>query len=776
MLLALAALAVLSGPDSHRDHRFFNQLKVYIRVISVDATSGRCWEPLDFCGKPDYFVTADNVGTGQAPFFVTSVVLNAMHVGNPAPADWSTGPMVVNRPGRLTFAVYDADGAPTDAAGDGSIQDDMRSRTDLADINPGPESSVTLDLEPLIGAGEQTLTYEGGDTKLVVAVLVELVPGRLTDLQVSLTAFRPSDGLPIDITAVGTGGPSLTFTIYGPAGSSVYTTTVAMPSVPASAPAGEEARYTLQWAGLDAAGVPLPPGEYVIDVAGLDPMPLPAGRSRTIPESMQKKVIISPPLSVATLALQPLDPNPWAPETGPLRIRVVGNTAITVGAKVFSGFYCTGTPVATWTIGPLTPGTPTNYLWDGTTAAGMMVTPGPFNLQLIGDAPNLTGYPICERFDVVTAPTPLIVVRHTPFLASPGQTVTITALAVDPGGNPRRVNRLDVAAEASVLGGAPSTSVPAPIATCAFATSCTATLVLPASPSRLAWKGDARDGTGAVQATSGWRGQSVIRWASVSQAAELAVPVDEALSGALMTNPTAVTATEFDVVLNVSTQFQFTNALDLADIGAGLNGFMLRLWGLEGLDTPSGSTFLVRQDLVHVFLALEQTEVNWSGNANLCTWSVPFSPWADARGVLHRVSCRDNANHYYRTFSAQLLSPEVVVHELHHALFGLADEYVNVTVSPGVRGGDGGYSVSAELPNVFNNMADCVAVTGRPPGGCTSIAEVATGSNPPALSGRVFFRLDDPTMTDIMDRNGRQRFAEIRQALFRGAACANGDC
>jgi hypothetical protein len=126
--------------------------------------------------------------------------------------------------------------------------------------------------------------------------------------------------------------------------------------------------------------------------------------------------------------------------------------------------------------------------------------------------------------------------------------------------------------------------------------------------------------------------------------------------------------------------------------------------------------------------------------------------------VLHRSNCRDNAYFYTRSFSAQISNSDVIAHELHHALFGLGDEYCC----------DGGYSPSAELPNVFGSLNECVAVPGRPANGCGTITASGTGSS--------FFRLDETQGNDIMQSNGAQRFGDTRQARFREAQCAMGNC
>jgi hypothetical protein len=489
---------------------------------------------------------------------------------------------------------------------------------------------------------------------------------------------------------------------------------------------------------------------------------------------------VQPPAITPTFTFLGFDPGAqWAPESGPLAARVASNTSLSVASRIYVGSACgPGGFLAQGGNMTLSPGNEGRVTWAGNVPAGTVAVPGAYALELTGTPPPGGGTvaPLCIPFSIISLGTPLVIVRHTPFLAAPGQSVTLVASVFDSTGMPRRVPRIAVFGETRILGTPAPAAPPAALTTCTNTATCTVVLTLPALDSRFLWRADVLDPGGTVTATSGWRGQRVTTWGAVTGTlGTFAIALDEALPGPLSVNPSADLARGFDIVFNVSDEFRWSDPADVTLIGASLDAFMMRLWGLEGNDTPAGSTFLARPDLVRIYLNPQQTEVTWTGAANECSWSVPATAWADARGVLHRASCRDNAYFHSRSFSAKLGSRDVIVHELHHALFGLADEYQNITTMAGI-GGDGGYSPSAELPNVFNSASDCASVPGRPPGGCTTITEVMRGSVPPVFSGRVFFRLDDPTLSDVMDGNGRQRFGDIRQARNREARCAAGDC
>jgi hypothetical protein len=143
---------------------------------------------------------------------------------------------------------------------------------------------------------------------------------------------------------------------------------------------------------------------------------------------------------------------------------------------------------------------------------------------------------------------------------------------------------------------------------------------------------------------------------------------------------------------------------------------------------------------------------------------VPGAAWADAISILHRQGCRDNATPWNRSFSARLTSPDTIFHELHHVLFGLADEY---------ESGDGGYFEEHPFPNIYNNLGDCLAVVGREPGGCGPITQIDIVTRMP--TGVTFFRLDG-SVPDVMWQNGTQRFGDIRRINWKEGLCDAGGC
>lgn len=760
--IALFVIFLITG--LHRDAFAFTEARVWVRIDSVNMITGpfRCFDQQFLnCNRPDFFVTLETDTLGQAPM-TTPVVMNFENVGPPAPPGWTLASFNVRRPAKLTLAVFDADGPETDQNGNGTNQDELMSVAQPADLLPGLGRSVTIDLEPLMNGPDTTLSFVGEDVRMTVTLGVEMLQGKFTSLSAPM-AFRPSSGERITFQAMASGGPRLDFVAYGPNGIA-WSQSVQVPLSPLS----QNESVSMEWTGLDAAGNVLPPGSYLIEVSGINPsIPIgsvPTPRDKTTPETRTVNVTIQPPLANPTLTLRAFDPGPqWAPETGPMQLQVVSNSAITVNTDFFVGSSCGSGAPPLVSLPPtvLTPLTDATIKWDGTTPSGAPVAPGAYAVRISGRIGLTATTPreICRQFSVVAAPPPLVVVRHTPFLAQPGDVVTLTALSVDASGLPRRVPALAVFGETAVLGNTP-TPAPAPLTVCQNTTTCSATITMPTEDAMFAWRGESHTAGGVAIASSGWRGQRITAWSSLgSGISAFAIAVDQALPGPLTQFSATDFSRGFDIVFNVSTNFSWTNSGDLSTIGNGLATFMDRLFGLVGNGSPAGTTFLSRQDLVRVYVVPEQTAVSWTTPKNLCEWSVPSVSWADARGVLHRSACRDNAYSYWRSFSSKLNNSDVIAHELHHALFGLADEY-----EP-----DGGYWPSAELPNVFRSLSECAAVPERPANGCGTITEAGTGWT--------FFRLDEAQANDIMQQgNGAQRFGDIRQARHREGRCALGDC
>jgi hypothetical protein len=747
--IVLVEVAVLS-PPAHA----FNTITVDVTVNSASVFHG-CWD--DFCGRPDLFVTFYGTGTGsQSPACKSAAVPDHNIVGNPPPSDW-TCHFNVSRPGTLYIGLYD---------GDGPNQDNTRGQQ--IDVSPGPEASATVDLENIARSpgAPVTLTSQGDDATISYTVSAVINPGELKTFTVDKNTFQPSVGEQITVTAAATGAPYTFLRIHGYNSSGVEVWNIfGYLDNPG------QTEKTFIWQGRDPFGNPLPPGDYTLKLQGFDTtsgqpafVRLPDG-TKNIGGQLETKVTIQPPPPVASLAIASINPSPWAPTVGDLTVGVVSSGTTVATGEVFSSGSCGGPKLAdlgSVTLQPLRPGILT---WNGAVTTGATVSPATVGIRITGTSAGSPTSPatVCKSLTVTTAPqVALIYFRHAPFLPDPGKTVEITANAVDASGAPRIVGRLAVWGSVQAVPGSTPTAPTSPLKTCAMASTCTATVTLPPGGSFLSWQATAQDRGPATIATSGWRGQRIIDGQSYANATLLAIPVDEALNGPAMADARD-DAKSLDLLFAVSTDFNWTSATDRTTIGDALDLFTRRLWGISGAGTPALTTFAARPDLVRIFVTPERPLVSWTPAGGLCNWTAPAAAWADATAVLHKTDCRDNAYPSTHSFSAKLLAPDVIFHELHHALFGLEDEYCC----------NGGYGENQPNPNIYNTLAGCLADPLFKPGGCQPIAETDILTGMP--TGRTFFRLDaEPS--DVMIDNSTQRAADIRRANAKEQQCDIGRC
>jgi hypothetical protein len=733
--LCFFAVAWLSAP-SHA----FNTITVTVSVNSAQVPSG-CWDA--WCAKPDQYVAFYGAGNAAMPFCKSASVVDRAYVNAPAPADWSCTATVV-RPDKLYIGLYDGDG-PND---DNTVGQPI-------DVWPGPEKAVAIDLEYLVQQPGASFTYttSGDDGSITFTVSARITPGELTGFTVTENSFRPSTGEQIVFTALATGAPYTVLHV-----NAVNSAGVQVWNLFGYLDDPGETGHQFVWQGRDENGHPLPPGQYRVTFQAFESTSnLPAPGT-----FVQNIMIVSPP-ALPSLGLLGTTPAlRWAPEVGDLKINVVSNGVTRVSGEVFPNASCTGQKLmdlAPVTVAPLQPGALT---WSG--PAPGTPSQGTFGIKVTGTSnggPTSPGS-VCQSIDLIAAPPAILNVQHFPFLAEPGQTVDLNARSMDARGAPRVVARLDVFGSVQSVPGTAPAPPTAPLKTCFMASACTARITLPAGGSFFSWQATAADRAGTI-ATHGWRGQRVVDAGTFAQSASLSLPTDVALNGPLMSDLRDV-AHSLDLVFAVSTEFDWNNPTDRQTIGAALDGFMTRLWGMAGAGAPAPTTFLARPDLVRLYVISEQRTVRTTPKPNLCDWSVPGVAWADAIGILHRQSCRNNATPWNRSFSATLTSPDTIFHELHHALFGLADEY---------ESGDGGYFEEHPFPNIYNNLSDCLAVVGREPNGCGPITQIDIVTR--MATGVTFFRLDD-SVPDVMWEGGTQRFGDIRRINWKEGLCDAGGC
>ena len=149
-----------------------------------------------------------------------------------------------------------------------------------------------------------------------------------------------------------------------------------------------------------------------------------------------------------------------------------------------------------------------------------------------------------------------------------------------------------------------------------------------------------------------------------------------------------------------------------------------------------------------------------AGGGGLCTWSgLGGASFADVAGVLHGMSCRDNAPG--RQFSAATSDYGYATpwHELHHAAFDESDEYCC----------DGGYKDGVNLYNSLKSCQDkgsdwmsCAMIDLRDKMGMV-------------IDSRPWWRSDTGT-ADVMYNNRIENPDDLRASDALFAKCLGGGC
>ena len=205
----------------------------------------------------------------------------------------------------------------------------------------------------------------------------------------------------------------------------------------------------------------------------------------------------------------------------------------------------------------------------------------------------------------------------------------------------------------------------------------------------------------------------------------------------------------------------------------------------------SGPVFLARQDMVNFWIA-QDTGVAGGSDGENCNRTPPANlaqSYAFSNGsfILHRRNIRDcsqfgvaiskaapfdDDDEVFLPFEPAVgITP--FVHELGHALYGLADEYCD-TRDDALKSCDGGYFMTAENPNVFTSSAACEAINpvggpGEPAGPLCDSWE----SEAERTDGDTFFTFD-PAVGDLMTDNFLPRFLDVRRINGVLDDCSSG--
>ena len=229
-----------------------------------------------------------------------------------------------------------------------------------------------------------------------------------------------------------------------------------------------------------------------------------------------------------------------------------------------------------------------------------------------------------------------------------------------------------------------------------------------------------------------------------------------------------------DIVF-VPDQDNYSSANDpvfLKDVEKSIDAYYLG--GLVFLENQGSVNFWLSQDTGNA-VSFENSDCDHDEPA---TWNTDFA-FANTGVLLHDESpgppddfrnCASNG-----LASANINDPDpkirnVLVHELGHQPFGLADEYCNTRPGSESSKCDGGYFQTPDAPNVFETEPACLNDPDRGGKACQEIL-----SQNKKTKNQDFFTYD-PVKDDLMVDNQLPEFLDIRRILHVFGLCMGGGC
>jgi hypothetical protein len=729
-LLIAAYVLVLSALAVPQSSSAFHEVDVNVEVVRVENLLTGCFDPFwPVCSRPDYFsvvrfVPVDGPGASCPP---SDWVENRDSIE----PHWVCSRRV-QRPLSVRVEIYDFDGGVLPAL-DGH---------DHADVTAGAGRDFGAPVE----LGVQSFAPPGGDTRIEVNISASIssasafltaAPNRVDPTLGESVRFRAMFAAHDEVSTQQRGFLQLqVHQMIGAARVPVY-----VQNMPTFDPLARVFEFI--WNGranLGAfAGDLVPVGEYVAVAAARPSLSdvglanLAMGQTRFFVESR------------AQLQLSVLDVNPasrWNPRSGPLEIQVSVGSSSNLTLSAFEGSSCAGPPIFT-SIVPA-PAGPSTLAWSGSRATGTIAAPGTYSVRVSGV--TMLGQPlipasVCRSVTITEPPTLEMFVEHAPIAPAFGETVEVSATALDAAHEPRRTRTIELwfARYEDMRAG---TTPGAPVATCTTVVSCT--VAIPSiGRGQFAYRAVARDDDPGPRYDSGWRMGVVMPAPFGAYDASEAIPAGVAIP-------------------RLGSFGTLSRTLDIVIApGSGEpnpRSFVRQLWGFGPPGRRFQSSLLVHQYAVSFWYAKEAVEVRQASGTELCDWSYGKPAWADAAIVIHTVDCRDYAYTYWKVGSAN--EPLTAWHELHHAAFGLEDEYCC----------DSNYNEAQPYTNIFPSAARCETER-RLNETCTQLARL----NPDGTTQTVnWWRFDGNP--DVMVNNTIENRGDLRQSDYLFGLCDRSQC
>jgi hypothetical protein len=767
--LILVGLLFLTFLASATPVNAFHRLVLNISVTRVENLLKKCFDPLVVgCSRPDYYavVTVEGDSKENAVVCLDTRKQYVQDRDTITPSDWNCE-VKMEKP-TITVQIFDYDGSGL-AAIDGA---------DKADISSDPREE---DLRFSVGGGTTVPFDLGWDTRVTVVVTATREPSLLRPVSVNRSDIDPTLNENITLSGSVDHRAQIKMRINGSLGGGDI------------ADFTSHGAYAFAWNGTYLGGQqvaldPLASWSIIVHAEG-GPLLTP-----TWPFIISGiKVFKRPPNTLTSLRRFPA--GDWNPRAGPLTFDFSVSSAASVTLTAGKGTSCTtATAVRVIRANNLPMGV-SSLSWDGRedpTVSNMFVPAGDYVIEL--SASFASGAPSvrCFRVKVIDPPPLELVAEHSEIVGIVGESMTFMATAIDASvidgssSLPTTVDRLTwdiqiwVADSSQVSARRPPT---APAMRCRQQAVCTVTPPnLTGSAGRIAYKATAVDLEGTTVETP-WRLVDIVDRSSLgSNVFVMAGVASDTRSGPPQESFGIVRRDKTIDMVFTPGNFVMSSDSSGPNLFRGVVADHIRqFWGL-GPKKRFPSSFLRNQENLSFWVNLRSVTVNQSNPSNpsspdnLCSYGAPTPPWADLVAVVHRTPCRDNANPFYRIYSAN--DPPVSWHEAHHGIAGLADEYCNKQPDC-----DGGYFQTNPFPNLYFWPADCqndpLASMGA--GTCRSIRP--GGSAIPGQSTR-WWRLDPDTDTvldntpDVMIRHedGIEFGADVRRVNYVFDQCDQGKC
>jgi len=407
--------------------------------------------------------------------------------------------------------------------------------------------------------------------------------------------------------------------------------------------------------------------------------------------------------------------------------------------------------------------------WNGQDDQSVFVPPGRYALEL--SASPVGGFPFspaafCKSTEVIAAPPLDLFAGHGPLIPEPGGLVQITANALDGLHGDRRTGTIElwVATAAQISVASPPQSPQAQCQSLAVCITNVLNIAGSMTATRFAYRAVAYD-IGGDKVETPWRLVDMVPADRFGPGAS-ATPV---MAG-VVSDPLGTVRQDqaIDITFYPGSGFNVDADEGRFAFFAAAATHVRTIMGAGGTRFPS--SVLTRQKRFNVWVSPRSVAVTQSqpnaptSPGNFCNiGSIETAPFAEANGVIHRVVCRDNAPGNKYTANAA----EISWHELHHAAFGLADEYWRAG-PPEVYGG---YWQASPFPNLYFWPGDC---TKDPLSGGTCNALRPAGSWIPTQNTR-WWRIDQGT-NDVMWDNTIEQATDLRRAMWQFDQCDAGRC